>query len=143
MKYRTIKECAQDYLMRTHYVDAYGRNVGFDYKYILKRLKTHFPKANTSHKWLCEMAYDLNRSANRRLPVRHRSLRILARGYMRSLLIERDKDGIGLSYDIIIKRVRSRYPLTPKLSIAQMRGHLTRAKVNLPPRPESKKPRGH
>lgn len=140
-KYKTVKQYAQELLLRVNYVDAFGRNVGFDYLYILALLKKEFPGSNTTIKELQKVAYSTRDSTDGRLPVRRRSRKILARDFARSLLLLKDDDGNGLSYQAIARRVKLRFPDTPKLSVCQVRstaGHLSRAGKALPPRPGKK-----
>jgi hypothetical protein len=140
MKYRTVKQYAQELLVRVNYVDAYKRNVGLDYRSILLLLKKEFPRSNTTIKELQKIAYSMNGS-NVRLPVRRRSRRILARDFARSLLLFEDNHGMGLSYQVIASRVKTRFPDTPKLTVCQVRstaGHLSRAGKPLPIRPGRK-----
>lgn len=140
MKYRTVKQYAQELLVRVNYVDAFNRNVGFDYRYILVMLKKEFPRSNTTIKELQKIAYSMN-GTNVRLPVRRRSRRILARDFARALLIATDESGQGLSYQVIASRVKARFPDTHKLSVCQVRstaGHLSRAGKALPNRPGKK-----
>jgi len=135
-KKKTIKEWAHAYLLRVNYTDINGRGVGFDYGHILTKLKETFPHANTSHRWLLKMAYELNGVA--RLPVRRRSRKILARDFARSLLVEVDGQGNGLPYNTIRRRVKARFPDLPIMSIFQIQsiesqgvraGHFTKVKV--------------
>lgn len=140
MTFATVKQYATRLLLEVNYVDAYRRNVGLDYREILGRLKTEFPNSNTTVKELQKIAYGMN-GQNIRLPVRRSSRRILARDFARSLLIHRDEQGIGLSYQAIGRRVRSLFPELPTLSICQVRntaGHLSRAGIALPTRPGKK-----
>lgn len=134
MKYRTVKQYAQELLVRVNYVDAFNRNVGLDYRHILAMLKKEFPKSGTTLKELQKIAYGLN-AANVRLPVRRRSRRILARDFARSLLILKDESGRGLSYRVIASRVKGRFPDTAYLAERQLggiAGHLSRAGKALP-----------
>ncbi len=142
MRTKTIKDWAHEQLLRVNYTDINGRGVGFDYTHILVKLKQTFPNANTSHRWLLKMAYELNGTA--RLPVRRRSRKILARDFARVLLVQRDEAGVGLSYQTIRKRVKARFPDQPIMSVCQIRsiegqslraGHFARAKAVLPKRP--------
>lgn len=87
----TIKKFAHDYFMRISFIDIYGRKVGYDYNFILQEIKTNFPGARTSRRWLQDMAYVLNRSE--RLPVRRRSRRALAEDYAMALLLRPSQYG--------------------------------------------------
>lgn len=139
MKYKTVKQYAQELLLRVNYVDASGRNVGFDYLHILALLKKEFPNSNTTIKELQKIAYSMNSTI--RMPVRRRSRRILARDFARSLLIAKDDTGQGLSYQTISRRVKARFAGTPAMTVCQVRstaGHLSRAGIALPQRPGKK-----
>jgi hypothetical protein len=86
---RTIKEFACDYFVKVNYIDVYGRNIGYDYEYILAKIKKQFPEAKTSKRWLRMMAYELNNTS--RIPARRRSRRALAEGYAETLLLRSAK----------------------------------------------------
>jgi hypothetical protein len=98
----TIKKFAHDYFMRVSFIDIYGRNIGYDYDFILEEIKRTFPDARTSRRWLQDMAYILNRSA--RLPVRRRSRRTLAEDYAMSLLLR------PYLYGSVRDAVRKKFP---------------------------------
>jgi hypothetical protein len=143
--YKTIKEAAEDFLLQVSYVDIYGRKVGLTYKAILKKLHDGFPngspnwpKFRTSLRSLQMVAYALNGS-DKKMPVRRRSPKVLARDYARSLLVWRDEDGIGHSYTRIARMVKRKFPEYEMLSAEQLTGlslYLSKQKFKLPPRPE-------
>lgn len=103
--YSTITEEAEALLMEVSYVDVYGRAVGLTYKAILKKLHIDFPRARTSLGSLRKIAYALNAS-KRRMPVRRRSPKVLARDYARALLL----DKAGYSFRTISKKVFGKFP---------------------------------
>lgn len=144
MKYRTVKQYAQELLVRVNYVDAFRRNVGLDYRAILVLLKREFPKSNTTVKELQKIAYSMN-GANVRLPVRRRSRRILARDFARALLLFKDEAGQGLSYQVIASRVKARFPDINLFGgdrrdrrLGSTAGHLSKSGVKLPNRPPNR-----
>lgn len=106
----TIKRWAHEFFVRVSYVDIDGRNVGYDYEYILAELKKKFPDARTSKRWLRKMAYELNGQV--RMPVRRRSRRALARGYAEALLLRVTDAEInaGLQYRTVYKYVWGKFP---------------------------------
>lgn len=136
MPARTIKQLAHDYFTRVNYVDIYGRNVGFDYDYILAEIKKEFPAAKTSKRWLRMMAYELNGSV--RMPMRRRARRGLAEGYAMTLLLKTIRGGvIGSRLDNIVTAVRAKFP-EQKFSLDDLRRlerHLKFQKFTVPPRP--------
>jgi hypothetical protein len=98
----TIKRFAHDYFMRVSFVDIYGRNIGYDYDFILAEIRATFPGARTSRRWLQDMAYVLNRSA--KLPVRRRSRRALSEDFAMALLLR------PIRYVSICNAVRNKFP---------------------------------
>jgi len=130
----TIKRFAHEYFVKVSFVDIYGRNIGYDYSTILAEIKKHFPHANTSRRWLQDMAYVLNRSE--RLPVRRRSRRALAQEYALSMLL-RQRNGAGLKYASIGAACRSKFPdqRTSVASLRKLEGHLRRLEFTVPTRP--------
>lgn len=103
--YKTIKQCAQDLLLRINYVDIDGRNVGFDYRYILDEIKVHFPTSRTSRKELQKIAYAMN-ADGLRLPARKRSRAIMAREYAQALAVK----GLVAYYPSLRRKVLARFP---------------------------------
>jgi hypothetical protein len=83
-KYKTIKQCAIAWLLRTVDHDADGRPIGYNYAHILAKVRQQFPVVEYSgpHKGkpfrmsikeLQRVAYDLRRERpDLRLPVRPR-----------------------------------------------------------------------
>lgn len=143
-KHKTVKAAAEALLLQVSYVDIYGRNVGLTYKTILKKLHEGFPNGSpnwpgfrTSLRSLQMVAYALNGS-DRKMPVRRRSLKVLARDFARTLLLKTDDTGTGLSYVSIARRTKSKFPEYPYLSAEQLAGlELYLAKqFKLPPRPK-------
>jgi hypothetical protein len=104
---QTIKDFARDYFTRVNYVDVYGRNIGYDYSFILAEIKKQFPEARTSRRWLQDMAYIVNR--NEKLPARRRSRRALAEGFAMAKLI----DPRGLRYKSVRGAVKIKFPDHP------------------------------
>jgi hypothetical protein len=143
--YKTIKEAAEAFLLQESYVDIYGRKVGLTYKAILKKLHDGFPngspnwpKFRTSLRSLQMVAYALNGS-DKKMPVRRRSSKVLARDYARALLVWRDEDyGMGHPYSRISRMVKRKFPEHAALSAEQLSGlalYLSK-QFKLPPRPE-------
>lgn len=132
---KTIKEFACKMFVRVNYIDIDGRNVGYDYDYILAEVKKQFPNASTSKRWLRKMAYDLNGTV--RMPVRRRSRYALARGYAMVLLLKAE-NGVGLSYHSIWHRVHRKFPdHTPGSSVLRsLEVQLRHREFVIPPRPE-------
>lgn len=126
----TIKEFAHAFFVRVNYIDIYGRNVGYDYNYILTKLKEKFPGAKTSRRWLQMMAYELNGSV--RFPVRRRSRTILARDYAKTLLLKPE----GLPYGCIVDRVYRKFPehVPGLVELGKMEMQLRRQKFPVPER---------
>ena len=102
----TIKEFACDFFVKVNYVDIYGRNIGYDYEYILTEIKKKFPEAKTSKRWLRMMAYELNNTI--RIPARRRSRRALAEGYAEVLLLRPTRVG-DKAYSNITQDVRRKF----------------------------------
>jgi hypothetical protein len=99
----TIKEFACERFVSVNYVDVYGRNIGYDYEFILAEIKKKFPEAKTSKRWLRMMAYELNNTA--RIPARRRSRRALAEGYAEALLLQPE----AKTYRNITRAVRRKF----------------------------------
>lgn len=131
----TIKEWANDYFVRVNYIDIYGRNVGYDYDFILAKLKEKFPKARTSGRWLRKMAYDLNGSV--KLPVRRRSRKILARDFAMSLLIKVMPNGMGVKYTHVVDKTHRKFPdrTVPIEEVLKLERRLRYLNFHVPPRP--------
>jgi hypothetical protein len=84
--------------LKVDFVDVYGRKVGLSYEAILARIRKEFPRARTTMGALRYERYFLYRvKPQTRLPARHRSRKVLAREYARSLLMH----GAGISYKTI------------------------------------------
>jgi hypothetical protein len=116
--YKTIKAFSQSLLLKVDFVDCYGRNVGLSYAEILARIKEEFPKARTTKGALRYVLYSIDRET--RLPSRHRSRKILAREFARSLLIYKDAQGMGLPLRIISNRTKRRFPDVPRISVRML-----------------------
>ena len=101
----TIKKFAHDYFTRVHFIDIYGRNVGYDYEHILAELRKEFPRAKTSKRWLRKMAYELNGLV--RMPMRRRSRRALAESYAEVLLLRRRGKSV---YGGVTTEVKKQFP---------------------------------
>jgi hypothetical protein len=101
----TIKKLAHEYFVKVSFVDIYGRNIGYDYNFILDRIKEQFPNARTSRRWVQDMAYILNRSE--KLPVRRHSSRTTAEDYAKALLLKRSG---RKAYSHITGAVKERFP---------------------------------
>jgi hypothetical protein len=126
----TIKQFAHDYFVRVNYVDIYGRNVGYDYDFILTELKKQFPEAKTSKRWLRMMAYELSGSG--RMPVRRRSRRGLAEGYAMTLLLKIEK-GQGLNFNSVQCRVFRKFGSKPSFQeLTKLERHLRFLKFAVP-----------
>lgn len=130
-KKQTIKEFAHEYFVRVNYIDIFGRNVGYDYEYILSEIKKQFPKARTSKRWLRMMQYELNGTV--RMPMRRRSRRALAEGYAEVLLLRRSGKHV---YAHVTNEVKKKFP-DQHLSATELRrleGHLRFLKFAVPVR---------
>lgn len=101
----TIKSFAHEYLVKTSFVDIYGRNIGYDYSFILAEIKKQFPHARTTRRLLQDMAYILNR--DERFPVRRRSRRALAEDYAMALLLRRNSRNV---YRNVATAVKKKFP---------------------------------
>lgn len=139
--YKTVREAAEALLTQVVYVDMYGRNVGLPYKAILAELHSTFPEGSkqwpgkrTSIKSLRRIGYALS-AQNVRLPVRRRSVNILARDYARALLLKTE-DGIGLTFERISRIVKRKYPEMKRLTREQLQGlsFYVAKEFTLPPR---------
>jgi hypothetical protein len=134
-RFSTIKEYAVFLLVKTDFVDCYGRNIGHDYETILAKIKREFPHARTTKRALRYVLYGIDQKV--RLPARHRSRKILAREFARALLTQTDESGVGFSFDTIRLRTRSRFRGAPALSIRTLKSFtetLIREKIKLPER---------
>lgn len=133
VRFKTIKEYAVFLLVKTDFVDCYGRNIGLEYETILARIKRMFPHARTTKRALRYVLYGIDRKV--RLPARHRSRKILAREYARALLLQADKSGVGLSFDTINASMRTKFRGAPTLSIRTLKSFcdaLAREKIATP-----------
>jgi hypothetical protein len=83
----TIKEFAKGYFVKTNFTDIHGRNIGYDYSYILEKIKEQFPNSKTSRDWVRKMASELN--LHTKMPIRGRRNRGTAHAYAMSLLLKR------------------------------------------------------
>lgn len=129
----TIKKFAHDYFMRVSFVDLHGRDIGYDYDFILAEIRRTFPGARTSRRWLQTMAYALNRDT--RLPVRRRSRRALAEDYAMVMLMRRSGSNV---YDHVTREVKKKFA-EQHISADELRSLDARLKNQgrkLPPRPE-------
>lgn len=115
LKYKTIKAFSQALLLKVDFVDCYGRNIGLGYADILSRIKTEFPKSRTTMGALRYVLYSIDRQT--RLPARHRSRKILAREFARSLLMQRDARGMGLPLKNISNRTKRKFADVPRISV--------------------------
>lgn len=122
-RYKTIKEYAQLLLVKVDFVDAYGRNIGYDYERILEKIKLEFPRARTTKRALRHILYyGLDRSV--RLPARLRSRKVLAREYAK-MLLTKSEDGVGFSHKNIQDRAYSKFKAVATLAA------IRRAEVSL------------
>lgn len=137
MRTGTIREYARELLLRVSFVDVFGRNVGYDYQYILSLIKKAFPRSNTTPRLLWWEAAEL-RSEGIRIPARRTSRRVAARDYTRALLMVSESTGYGLSNSAIRNKVRARFPEVRALSLIQVRSYMVRAGLKPPPRPPRK-----
>jgi hypothetical protein len=129
---QTIKEVANALFLKVSYIDINGRNVGYDYDFILAEIKKKFAGARTSKRWLRKMAYEI--AGTVRMPVRRRSRRALAEGYAMALLLRR---GGGSVYGEVTRTVKKKFP-EQHISADKLRrldGRLRFAKFLVPPRP--------
>jgi len=105
---RTIKTFAHELLVRVDFVDCYGRPIGLDYDTILASIRREFPKSRTTKNALRYIYNNLDRNSIR-LPARHRSRKILAREYIKALILHPD----ALTFIRIYHRVRRKFRDTP------------------------------
>lgn len=132
-RFKTIKEYAVFLLVKTDFVDCYGRNIGFDYETILAKIKREFPHARTTKRALRYVLYGIDRKV--RLPARHRSRKILAREFARALLLEINESGVGHSFETIRLRTRAKFRSAPTISIRTLKSFtdtLAKEKIKLP-----------
>lgn len=128
-KPKTIKDYAQRLLLEADFVDAYGRNVGFDYETILRMIKAEFPEARTTKQALRYVLYTIDPKL--RLPARHRSRRVLGREYARSLLLKK------WSYQKIQAETHKKFSDAPYITTATLRSFeeaLRRERITVPKR---------
>lgn len=133
--YKTIKALSQALLLKVDFVDCYGRNVGLGYAEILARIKKEFPSARTTMGALRYVLYSIDPQT--RLPARHRSRKILAREFARSLLMQRDARGMGLPLRIISDRTKRKFSDAPRISTRALKNFshaLTREGMKVPER---------
>lgn len=127
----TIKQFAHEYFTRVNFVNVYGRNVGFDYDFILEEIHRTFPAARTSKTWLRLMAYEI--AGTVRMPMRRRTRRGLAEDFAMSLLVRRA--GKHAHHDVV-KLTHKKFP-DQKLTNRDMRRldvRLRSLKFTVPPR---------
>lgn len=133
-RFKTIKDYAVFLLVKTDFVDCYGRNIGHDYDTILAKIRREFPQARTTKRALRYVLYGIDQKV--RLPARHRSRKILARVYARALLLEVDgSSGLGLSFDTIRKRTRAKFRGAPDLTVRTLKSFvetLIKDKIKVP-----------
>jgi hypothetical protein len=128
----TIKKLAHEYFVKVNFIDIYGRNIGYDYSFILDRIKEQFPDAQTSRRWLQDMAYIFNR--DEKFPVRRRSRRALSEDYAMALILKRSGRHV---YSSIAREVRKKFP-EQHIYIARLRSlelWLKNKGFAIPPRP--------
>lgn len=129
----TIKKFAHDYFTRVSFVDIHGRNIGYDYDFILSEVKRAFPHARTSRPWLQKMAYTLNRDA--RLPVRRRSRLALSEEFAKALLLHRNGHHVYRDIGTTVQRKFPEYRPTPA-RLKSLEASLRNRGFKIPPRPE-------
>jgi hypothetical protein len=105
---QTIKGFAQELLARVDFHDCYGRPIGLDYITMLAMIRREFPRARTTRNALKYIYDSLDRSSIR-LPARYRSRKILAREYVKALLLHPS----ALTHHNIYQRVRRKFGDTP------------------------------
>jgi hypothetical protein len=134
---QTIKKFAHEYFVRVNYIDIYGRDVGYDYDYILAEIKKQFPKARTSKRWLRMMGYELTGTV--RMPMRRRSRRALAEGYAMTLLLKTTRTKTGMRYDHILEGVRKKFAevVMSAIELRRLENNLRYQNFPLPPRPRT------
>lgn len=84
-KEQTIKEFAREFYLKTSFVDIHGRSIGYDYSFILAKIKARFPNSRTSRDWVRKMASELNQ--HEKLPVRGRINKPSRNAYAMALLV--------------------------------------------------------
>lgn len=105
--FKTIRAYAIHLIYTVDFVDCRGRNIGYDYQAILTKIKQAFPESRTSMGALRRILDSLDGS--QRLPARRRSRKILATEYARSLLLQVDSTGRGLTFQTISRKVRGKF----------------------------------
>jgi hypothetical protein len=127
-----ITDYAKQLLLKTDFVDCYGRNIGLDYETILELIRARFPNARTTKRSLRFILYQIDKSA--RLPARRRSRKILRKEFIRALLL----DPAGISHASIRSRARRKFPDVPgAITSAILAAHeraLTKERFELPER---------
>jgi hypothetical protein len=73
-----------------NFTDIYGRKIGYDYTFILEKIKAQFPASRTSRDWVRKMASELNQ--REKMPVRGRLNKISRNAYAMSLLVSKPAD---------------------------------------------------
>lgn len=99
----TIKEFARAFYVKVNFVDIHGRNIGYDYSFILAKIKEQFPNSKTSRDWVRKMASELNQ--HEKMPIRGRRNRGTAQSYAMTRLLR-----TSARYDEIARSVREKFP---------------------------------
>lgn len=132
-----VRARVEQLLAAVSFVDIHGRNVGYDYKAITQTIKKEFPTSRVSVKALKDWyAYNMQ-GQGKRLPVRRKSRKVLARDYTRILLLQ-NEDALGLSLRVIKRRVKTKFPEVPSLSLGHVEAYLIRRGYSVPFRPPIK-----
>lgn len=139
----TIREYAEELLIAVHFVDLDGRKIGYDHVEIVAMIKARFPKSRVSASLLRTWyAYTLRVEGRHHMPVRPRSRRprrSLARNYTRTLLMHVDRNGVGLSFNTIQRRVAKMFPDVEGRSKVSLSATVSRLQnYKFPPRPPFK-----
>lgn len=116
-KTATITAYAEELLQQVHFVNVHGHKVGLDFHKIILLVKRRFPKCSMSIASLryikCKMTVPLPKHPR----VREGSRRRAAHEYTRSLLMRRDANGNGLTFETIRTLVWRSFPKELRLSL--------------------------
>lgn len=130
-----IKPYVEELLTTILFVDVdTGRGVGYDYASVVALVKKRFPKSRVSVRNLWGWyAYNMQ-SVGKRLPVRRRSRRILARDYTRALLMAKDSNGVGKPFASVTREVNKVFPEVLLHSTSTEAKFMEKIGYKLPPR---------
>ncbi len=99
---QNIRKFARGLFLAVNFTDIYGRHIGYDYSFILAKIKEKFPEAKTSRDGVRKMASDLNQTE--KLPVRGRDNKGYAHAYAMVLLLRRSGRNVHSDVRTEVKR---------------------------------------